>query len=128
MSQIQAIHTLLSGIKNGQKSRLSEIHIKNSTLSYDILNVLYDEGYIVNFCKDKDTYNNDIIRIKLKYHSNVPAIRNIKKISNTHVSLKLLNYIDSGLITYILSTSRGIISGKEARRLGIGGALLFVIW
>ncbi len=82
MSQIQSIHSLLSGIINAQQSKLAEIKIKHSKLSIDILNVLYEEGYISDY--KEDLYNgHKIITVRLKYYNNSPAIKknreNIKK-------------------------------------------------
>lgn len=127
MSQIQSIHSLLSGIINGQQSRLAEIKIKHSKLSLDILNVLYEEGYIRDY-RVHSSEGHKIIIIKLKYYNNSPAIKNIERISKNNISLKLLDLVDLGLVTYILSTSKGIMSGKEARRLRIGGTILVVVW
>jgi small subunit ribosomal protein S8 len=127
MSQIQAIHTLISGIINGQQNHLSNIRVKHSKLSLDILNVLYEEGYILDF---KEQINNDklLIDVKLKYNNNVAAINSIERVAKNTISLKLLDIVDTGLMTYILSTSRGVMSGKEARRLRISGTVLLVIW
>lgn len=127
MSQIQAIHTLISGIINGQQNHLSNIRVKHSKLSLDILNVLYEEGYILDF---KEQINNDklLIDVKLKYNNNIAAINSIERVAKNTISLKLLDIVDTGLMTYILSTSRGVISGKEARRLRISGTVLLVIW
>lgn len=123
MSQIQALNYMLSSIKNGQKNGLSSITIKHSKLCLDILNVLYEEGYINDFKNNKNS-----IEIKLKYYERASAITNLERVSRRNMSLKLLNYIDLGLVTYILSTPMGILSGKEARRLGVGGTILFVVW
>lgn len=127
MSQIQSINSLLSGVINGQQSKLTDIKIKHSKFSLDILNVLYEEGYISDY--KEDLFNgHKVITVKLKYYNNSPAIKKIEKISKNNISLKLLDLVDLGLVTYILSTSKGIISGKEARRLRIGGTILLVVW
>ena len=128
MSQIQAIDYMLSSINNGQKNHLSSVVIKHSNICMDILNILYEEGYINDFKQKKDLNNQNVIEIKLKYRNNNPAIIQLKTVPKWNVSLRLLNYIDLGLVTYILSTSFGTLSGKEARRLGVGGKILFVVW
>nr|AGH24276.1 ribosomal protein S8 [Reclinomonas americana ATCC 50633]AGH24410.1 ribosomal protein S8 [Reclinomonas americana ATCC 50284] len=128
MTQIQSIHSLISNIKQGQKNNLSNINVIYSKLNIDILNVLYEEGYISDFEIKKNADNKDIISVRLKYYNNISAIRNIQRVINKHISLKLLNQIDLGLVTYILSTSKGIFSGKEARRLNLGGTILLIVW
>lgn len=127
MSQVQAIHTLISGIINGQQNHLSNIRVKHSKLSLEILNVLYEEGYILDF-KEQINDNKPLIDVKLKYNNNIAAINRIERVTKNTISLKLLDIVDTGLVTYILSTSRGIVSGKEARRLRISGTVLLVIW
>ena len=128
MSQIQAIHSLLSSIKNGHSSRLPVVKIKYSKLCLDILNVLYEEGYISDFKEVFDVDGKNMIEVRLKYYNNISAIKNLERVSKSNITLKLLNYIDLGLVTYILSTPFGIVSGKEARRLGVGGTILLVVW
>nr|NP_044766.1 ribosomal protein S8 [Reclinomonas americana]AAD11881.1 ribosomal protein S8 [Reclinomonas americana] len=128
MTQIQSIQSLMSNIKQGQKNNLLSVDIIYSKLNFDILNVLYEEGYIRDFEKKTNKKNQDIINVRLKYYNNTSAIKNIQRVINQHISLKLLNQIDLGLVTYILSTSKGIFSGKEAKRLNLGGTVLLIIW
>lgn len=128
MSQIQAIHSLLSSIKNGSNNRLSIVKMKYSKLCHDIINILYEEGYILDFKITKELHGIESIEVTLKYYNNVSAIKHLERVSKNNITLPLLNYIDLGLVTYILSTPLGIISGKEARRLGVGGIILVVVW
>ena len=128
MSQIHAINTITSSIHNGQKNLSSHVKLKHSKFIYNVLSILYEEGYISNFKRVVDMNKTDILEVRLKYYCNTPAIRKIERVYNGYISSKLLNYIDLGLVTYIISTSKGIISGKEARRLRIGGIILLAIW
>lgn len=128
MTQIQSIHSLISNIKQGHQKNLSSVNVVYSKMNLDILNVLYEEGYISDFEIKKNIENQNIIYIQLKYYNNTSAIKNIQRVINKHISLKLLNQIDLGLVTYILSTSKGIFSGKEAKRLNLGGTVLLIVW
>lgn len=130
MSQIQSLHAMLSSIKNGANQRLLKVTIKHSKLCYKILTILYEEGYITDFKQHKDKQNqkNSFISISLKYYDNKSVITHLEALSNRNVTLQLLNSIDLGAVTYIISTPLGIVSGKEARRLGVGGILLCSIW
>nr|YP_007890818.1 ribosomal protein S8 [Seculamonas ecuadoriensis]AGH24513.1 ribosomal protein S8 [Seculamonas ecuadoriensis] len=116
---------LIARIKNGQRARLNKIHAPYSTLSWNFLHVLYEQGYLQSIKHEIDTNN---ICIELKYYENSPVIQTITRLSKpgkrVYISSKQLNRINNGLSLFILSTSKGILADRNAKKLALGGELL----
>jgi ribosomal protein S8 len=122
--------SLLTHIKNGQNSNKSFIlHPKNKSCSY-ILNILWEEGYILGYTVSKKLPN--MFEIFLKYQFNNAIIKHltlIKKPSRkTYCSLKQLNKFDFNLGLILLSTNKGILTLNSCKKLNIGGELLCLIF
>lgn len=124
MSMTDNIADMLTRIRNGQSSRLLEVKVPNSKLKNRVLSVLKSEGYIDDYYVD-----NDIINVVLKYDTKgSPVIKEIHRVSKpgkrvyTHIK-DLMGYFNN-MGVYILSTSAGVMSDKEARLRNIGGEVI----
>jgi small subunit ribosomal protein S8 len=120
---------MLANIKNGQKANKSYIlhpRKKNSAL---ILNVLWEEGFILGYTISKKDSN--MFEIFLKYKHGIPVIKQLKSITKPscriYCSSKQLWKINSNLGLFILSTNKGILSINTCKKLDIGGELLLVV-
>jgi len=126
MSMSDTIADMIARIKNGQKSKLLFVKAPFSKMKVSILNVLLEEGYVKAYSVN-DT-NRDI-NIELKYSNNgSPAILEISRVSTpgrrVYSSISSLSEYYNGMGTYIISTPKGIISDKQARKLNVGGEVI----
>ena len=123
----------LTRIRNASSAGHRIVEIPASNLKKSMTRILYDKGYILNY-KFVDEGPQGTIKIALKYHpqTKMPAIKSLKRISRPG----LRKYVDSsnlprvlnGLGVAILSTSRGVMTDKEARKLGVGGEVLCYVY
>lgn len=119
----------LTQIRNAVMANHRVVEIPASNLKKDITKLLYDKGYILSY-KFEDDDKQGIIKIALKYHpeTKAPAIRSIQRVSSPglrkYVSTNEIPRVLNGLGIAILSTSRGVITDKEARTLNVGGEVL----
>ncbi len=122
---------LLTQIKNAQAVKKESIKIFYSKLKEKILEVLKDNNYIEDFEK-KGRGVKRILDIKLKYADDKGVIDGIKFISKPsrrfYIGYKDIRPVKHGYGLVILSTPKGILTGKEARKMKVGGELLFEIW
>ncbi len=126
------IADFLIRIKNGLKARFDKVDIPASHLKSDLARLLKDEGYIKNFKLIKDK-KQGIIRIHLKYaDSRDPVIVGVKRISRpgcrVYVGHGDIPRVMNGLGIAILSTSRGVMTDRQARKDNVGGELLCSVW
>lgn len=123
----------LTRIRNAVSARHKIVEIPGSNIKREITKVLFDKGYILNF-KFEDIGYQGNIKIALKYHpvTKVSAIKKLERISRPG----LRKYVDSanlprvlnGLGIAILSTNKGIMTDKEARKENIGGEVLCYVY
>ena len=125
------ISSLLTGIRNAQARKKSEIVVPSSTKKIALLELLVREGYIdsINLEEGKKP----LVSILLKYYEGKPVIREIKRMSKPglreYVGKKDIPQINGGLGIAVVSTSKGLMTDKEAREAGLGGELLCsVFW
>lgn len=122
------IADMLTRIRNGIKARFPKVDVPASKLKVEIARILKDEGYILNY-KIVDDNNHKAIRIYLKYtEANAPVISNLERVSRpgcrVYVGSKEIPKVLGGLGVNILTTPKGIMTGREARKQGVGGELL----
>lgn len=125
------IADMLTRIRNAVAVKKPEVVLPYSNLKFNVAKILESENYIGKVAKVKNG-KFDELSIELKYSNRGPAIRHIKKISKPgqriYVSGKELPHVLNGYGVAILSTSKGIMTNKEARRQNIGGELMCEIW
>jgi small subunit ribosomal protein S8 len=119
----------LTRIRNAVKANHRVVEIPASKLKKEITKILFDKGYILNYKFEDDKFP-AMIKIALKYHpvSKIPAIRSIERISKPGLR-KYSNSQDmprviNGLGIAIVSTSKGVMTDKEARKENVGGEII----
>ncbi|MCD6214378.1 MAG: 30S ribosomal protein S8 [Candidatus Desulfofervidus sp.] len=126
------IADMLTRIRNAIQANKGEVEIPSSKLKLSIIRILKQEGYIQQHKLIKDG-KQGIIKISLKYNEDKKSvISGLKRISKPgrriYVKKEQLPYVLNGLGIAIISTSKGILTDKQARALGIGGEWLCSIW
>lgn len=126
------ISDLLLRIKTGTKARKEEIIINSSKLVEGILQILKDEGYIVDFKTKKLPNNKKETKVVLKYKNNISTISGLKQISKpglrVYSEASKLPRVLNGLGIAIISTSSGLMTDKLARSKKIGGEVIAFVW
>ena len=124
------IADLLTRIRNGQAANKMEVSMPSSRLKSAVANVLKDEGYITDF-STADEDGKPVLTINLKYYEGRPVIEMIQRSSRPGLRLYKgkdeLPSIQNGLGVAIISTSRGVMSDRQARAAGEGGEVLCVV-
>ncbi len=119
----------LTRIRNAVMAKHKMVEVPSSNLKKEITKILFQKGYIVNY-KFEDNQFPATIKIALKYHptTKMPAINELKRISKAglrkYTNAKEMPRVLNGLGVAILSTSRGIMTDKEARQLNVGGEVI----
>ena len=126
MSMSDNIADMLTRIRNGQKSKLLYVSLPLSILKCAVLDVLKNEGYIDGYEKDIE---GKMIDVSLKYsRTGQPAITEIHKVSKPgkriYSSIKDLPGYFNNMGIHILSTSRGVMSDRQAKKENIGGEII----
>jgi small subunit ribosomal protein S8 len=131
MSMQDPVADLLTRLRNGHMAKKLEISIPNSKIKRSILDVLHKEGYINGYTVQDLVNKKSEIIVSLKYYKNNPVIAKISRISKpglrVYKSKDQLPKVLSGLGIAIVSTSKGIVSDAEAKKLGHGGEILCCI-
>ena len=127
-----SIADLLTRIRNAQTARHATVSVETSIMKKSIVQILLDEGYISSFEEVENGKNKDIV-ITLKYvNKNQKVITGLKRISKPgrriYASCEDLPKVLNGLGIVIVSTSKGVMTDREARKLGIGGEVLAYVW
>ena len=133
MTQSDPIADMLTRIRNANTAKHDEVDVPASKMKIAIADILVKEGYIKGYeLVDAGNFKN--IRITLKYGAdkNEKIISGIKKISKPGLRIYAgkdeLPRVLGGLGIAILSTNQGVITDKEARKLGVGGEVLAFVW
>ncbi|MEE0889808.1 MAG: 30S ribosomal protein S8 [Bacteroidales bacterium] len=122
----------LTRIRNASSAKHRTVEIPASKIKKEITKILFDKGYILNYKFEDETFPKTI-KIALKYHplTKEPAMTNIQRISSPglrkYVSAEKLPRVLNGLGIAVISTSRGLMTDKEARALNIGGEVICYI-
>jgi len=132
MQTTDAIADMLTRIRNASSAKHETVDIPASNLKRSIANILLNEGYIKGF-EEIDDGKQGIIRITLKYTANKKStISGIKRISKPGLRVYAgkddMPKVLGGLGIAIVSTSKGIMTDKLARKEGIGGEILAFVW
>lgn len=132
MHATDVIADMLTRIRNAADAKHETVDIPASKLKRQIAQILLDEGYIREIA-DIDDKKQGIIRVTLKYVDNKKnVITGIKRISKpglrVYAAKNEIPKVLGGLGIAIVSTSKGVVTDKEARRLGVGGEVLAFVW
>jgi len=132
MSQTDPIADLLTRIRNAARIRKREVTIPSSKLKVEVAKILKEEGYIRNF-KVVDDNKQGILNIALKYtDDNQSVISGLRRVSRPGCRLfctrDSIPKVLDGLGIAIISTSKGMQTGRKCEELGVGGEILCYIW
>ncbi len=124
------IADMLTRLRNGQSASKAEVSMPSSRLKCAIAQVLEDEGYISGFSTAEED-GKPVLTVTLKYHEGKPVIEMIQRASRPGLRLYKgkdeLPRVQGGLGVAIISTSRGVMSDRQARAAGEGGEVLCVV-
>ena len=126
------ISDMLTRLRNAIAAKHPKVDVPGSKLKTEIARILKEEGYIANY-KIADEGAKRVIKIYLKYTaSNEPVISHIHRVSKpgcrVYVGSKDIPKVLGGLGINILTTPQGVMTGKTARKTGVGGELLCHVW
>jgi small subunit ribosomal protein S8 len=129
---MDAISDLLTRIRNGVKSKKREVNIPSFRLGVEVVKILKEEGYIKNF-KVIDDSKQGVLNVTLKYtEDNRSVISGLKRVSKPgcriYCTKDSVPKVLDGLGLVIVSTSRGVLTGRACEEQGAGGEVLCSIW
>jgi small subunit ribosomal protein S8 len=132
MNMTDPIADMITRIRNGVRARLPKIDVPASKLKTEIARILKDEGYVANF-KTVEDEKQGMIRIFLKYGPGMErVITDLQRVSRPgcriYCGKDQIPRVYGGLGINILSTSRGVMTGRAAAREGVGGEILCNVW
>jgi len=132
MAMSDPIADMLTRIRNGGKAEFAKVDIPGSKLKVEMARVLKEQGYIKNY-KFLEDNKQGILRVYLKYAGNKrPAIYGLERVSKpsrrVYKKSKEIKPVLNGLGISILSTSKGLMTDKQARNENVGGEVLCNIW
>ena len=126
------IADMLTRIRNANQNRAKEVVMPSSKMKETIAAILKEEGYITNYSIEKNDVQN-VLTLTLKYGKNKErVITGLKRISKpglrVYANAEEVPHVLNGLGIAIISTSKGVMTDKEARRNNIGGEVIAYIW
>ncbi len=132
MSMTDPISDFLARIRNGIRARKREVECPRSGIKLRIAEILRDEGYIDGVSNAEDAYQGRIA-VTLRYdNNNQSAITGMRRVSRPgqrkYLAARSLPKVRNGLGIAIISTSRGVLTDREARKLGVGGEVICEVW
>ena len=132
MCMTDPVADLLTRIRNANSNSYSEVRVPHSNLKRDVLRVLKEQGYITDYHSETDD-GKPSLRIELKYGpEGEKVIQHIQRVSTPGRRLYSragdLPNVLNGLGIAVVSTSKGVVSNVEAKKLGVGGELICEVW
>lgn len=131
MSMSDPISNLLTIIRNGIQARKETVDIPASKMNDKILEIFKADGYIEDFRLMKDNVQGTY-KVYLRYGGKKPAIIGLRRISRPGLRIYKKNdelpRVLNGMGTAVISTSKGVVTDREARKLKLGGEILCYIW
>jgi small subunit ribosomal protein S8 len=125
------IADMLTRIRNAQMARHRRVDMPVSKLKSELARLLKENHYIHDF-KVLDDGRFGVLRLYLKYHQDKPIIRELKRVSKPglrkYVGSQEIPRVRNGLGMAVLSTSRGVLTDREARAAKVGGEVLAIVW
>ncbi len=132
MNITDPIADLLTRIRNASQARHETVDVPASNMKKAIAQILVDEGYIKSFTVKEDS-KQGVITITLKYtETNAPVITGLRRISKPglriYTSCEDMPKVMKGIGTAIISTPKGVMTDKKARKENVGGEVLAFVW
>jgi small subunit ribosomal protein S8 len=132
MQLTDPVADFLTRIRNAIRARHQKMDVPASKLKAEISRILKEEGYIQNY-KAVEENGHKVLRVYLKYSaSNEAVILDLKRVSRpgcrVYVGRDEIKRVQGGLGISILTTPKGVMTGRQARREGVGGEILCQVW
>ena len=132
MSMTDPLADMLTRIRNAGHARFDKVDIPASRMKISLARIFKDEGFIKNYKVIKDN-RQGILRVYLKYSDQqLPLIQGLKRISKpgrrVYAGAAELPKVQGGLGVAVISTSKGVCTDRQARKLQVGGEVLCEIW
>lgn len=134
MQTTDPIADFLTRIRNAQLARHRVVEIPASNVKKRMTEILYDQGYILKYKFEDVPGKQGVIKIALKYDkkTNEPVIRSLRRVSRPglrkYTNVDTLPRVFNGLGICIVSTSHGVVTSKEAKKMNVGGEVLCEIF
>src|ERR687893_305249 len=132
MSMTDPVADFLTRIRNGLHADRDEVHMPASTFKAEIARILVEQGYVEDYAVEPARVGK-VLRVRLKYtEDRKPVISGIERVSKPgrrrYVNADEVPKVLGGMGTAIVSTSRGVMTGHDARRSRVGGELVARVW
>ena len=132
MNLTDPVAEFIARLRNSIRARHAKLDVPASKLKAEIARILKEEGYIANF-KPAEEDGRQLLRVYLKYGANnEAAIRDLSRISRpgcrVYVGREGIKRVQGGLGICILTTPKGVMTGRQARRENVGGEILAEVW
>jgi small subunit ribosomal protein S8 len=132
MSMTDPIADFLTRIRNGLRADHELVDMPASKFKTDLARILREQGYIEDYSTEPGRVG-QVLRIRLKYtEGRQPVISGMSRVSKpgrrTYVNHSEIPKVQGGMGTAIISTSRGVMTGHDARREGVGGEVVAYVW
>ena len=125
------IADMLTRVRNAAHARQRRVDMPVSKLKIEVARLLKENYYIHDY-KILEDEKHAVLRLYLKYYQEKPVIRELRRVSKPglrkYVSVQEIPRVRNGLGLAILSTSQGVMSGRQARENKVGGELLAIVW
>jgi len=138
MSMTDPIADFLTRIRNGIRAAHATVEIPSSGLKTEMARILKEQGYIRSYSVEEPTAGADgrvysVLRVELKYTDDRrSAISGLERVSRpgrrTYVHAGAIPKVQGGMGTAIVTTSKGVMTGHDARKAGVGGEVLARVW
>ena len=132
MSVTDPVADMLTRIRNANAARKDEVEVPYSRLKWELARILREEGFISDFAQEEDD-KQGLLHLQLKYGPHGErVITGLERVSKpgrrVYVGAQEIPDVLGGMGVTILSTSRGILDGRSARRIGVGGEWICNVW
>lgn len=131
MSLTDPIADMLTRLRNASRARHDVVHVASSRMKQSILAILKDEGFIEDFKVKTENQKSDL-EVKLKYNNQQSVIRQLERVSRPgrryYIKSKDLIPVRNNMGIAIISTPNGVMTGRQAKHLNLGGEYLCRVW
>jgi small subunit ribosomal protein S8 len=125
------IADFLTRLRNAAGSHRADVKLPHSKIKEEIARILKEEGYIAEYEVDHSS-RPTVLKVTMKFVNRTPALTGVKRVSKPglrkYIGADEVPRVLGGMGTSIVSSSRGILTGRQAKRENIGGELLAIVW
>lgn len=131
MSMTDPVADMLTRIRNACTAGHKRVDVPSSRFKAELARLLRENMYIADF-KELDDEGRPVLRLYLKYHNDLPVIRELNRVSTPglrrYVKCREIPRVKNGLGMAIVSTPKGLMTDRDARRANLGGELVATVW